>query len=428
MSRWQRKPWTAKRLGLTALAAAGVLTLVGLLIAQDQETLHIRSAVAAEEPGAFTYMAGLVGGGMAGGSTYDVFDNGDEIFPAMLAAIASARRRISFETYVYDKGEVADAFTTALLDAAGRGVHVNLVLDAVGSGSVDAALLDRFIAAGCHAFMFNRTHWYRLEELNYRTHRKILVVDGDTAFTGGVGVADHWLGHAQDEDHWRDMMVRIRGPVARLLEGAFYENFIEAGGVVTPQFDGVAVNAGDKPDSLVVRGAPSGGSNDLKRFYLLSLALARRTIDIQSPYFVVDESTLWALQDAVGRGVAIRVLMEGEFTDARPVKYASRGSYDTLLSLGIELHEYLPTMMHVKALVIDGVWSVFGSANFDNRSLELNDELNVAVMNRALAERLTRGFERDLQSARRLTLESWRARPMFDRTREQFWSFFGEIF
>ena len=243
--------------------------------------------------------------------------------------------------------------------------------------------------AGSRTAVFNEARWYRLEEVNYRTHRKLLIVDGEVAYTGGVGVADHWMGDAENEDHWRDTMVRLRGPIARLIEGAFHENFIESGGVVEPELNLEVADEPHQNDALVVKSMPSGGSSDLKRLYLLCVALARRSLDIQSPYFITDASSRWALQDAVSRGVKVRVLMEGDRTDALPVKFASRSAYEQLLEMGVELYEYQPTMMHAKVLIVDGVWSMFGSANFDNRSLELNDELNVAVLDRDLARRFT---------------------------------------
>ena len=161
---------------------------------------------------------------------------------------------------------------------------------------------------------------------------------------------------------------------------------------------------------------------------MLGIASARRTIDITSPYFVTDESTEWSLKDAVGRGVKIRILVEGDKTDAMPVKYATREAYERLLAMGIEIYEYQPTMMHTKTLVVDGAWSMFGSANFDNRSLELNDELNVAVSDRDLARRFLDDFERDLRVSSRLELSAWRQRSALEKSREKFWSYFGEIF
>jgi cardiolipin synthase A/B len=416
------------RRAFAILLVAAAVVAVLLLLAQDQVTLEVRSAVGAEEPHHQDYLASLLGAAVTRGNRYTVLTNGDQIFPALLDAINGARRRISFETYIYDTGTVADRFTGALEAAARRGVTVNVVVDSVGASSMEAAHVERLRAAGCHVAQFNSLRWYSLEEVNYRTHRKILVVDGAVAFTGGVGVADHWLGNAQDRDHWRDTQVQVMGPIVRFIEGAFYENFIEADGAEAPVLDGSPPPPGDEGASFLIRSSPTGGSNDLKRLYLLAIASARRTLDITTPYFVTDESTSWALDDAVRRGVQVRILVEGGITDAMPVKYASRAAYDRLLQRGIEIYEYQPTMMHTKVLVADGTWSMFGSANFDNRSLELNDELNVAVSSRDLARRFLDDFEQDLRVSQKLDLEAWRQRGMLHKVREQFWSWFGEIF
>jgi len=416
-----------RRAFVILLAAAGIVAML-LMLAQDQETLKVRSAIGAEDPRHSAYLAALVGTALSRGNRYDVLTNGDQIFPAMLDAIRNAKRRISFETYIYDKGEVADRFTVALEEAARRGVHVNMVVDSVGASGMKTDDIKRLEAAGCRIGSFHSLTWYNLEDVNYRTHRKILVVDGEVGFTGGAGVADHWLGHADSKEHWRDTQIRMRGPIVRLVEGAFFENFFETAGIVTPELDDPKVEADDIGHSLVLRSSPTGGSNDLKRLYLLGLASARRTIDITSPYFVTDESSEWSLKDAIDRGVKIRVLVEGDETDAMPVKYASREAYDRLLSMGIEIYEYQPTMMHTKTLVVDGAWSMFGSANFDNRSLELNDELNVAVSDRDLARRFTDDFEQDLRVSSRLDLTRWRQRSWLEKSRETFWSYFGEIF
>lgn len=416
------------RRALLILLIAAVVVALGLLLAQDQETLRIRSAVPADDPRNAAYLAALVGADQTRGNRYDVLTNGDQIFPAMLGAINAARRRISFETYIYDTGEVANQFTAALENAARRGVKVAVIVDAVGAAGMETSHVDRLIAAGCRFERFNVTSWYSLEHVNYRTHRKILVVDGEIGFTGGVGVADHWLGNAQDRDHWRDTQIRMRGPIVRLLEAAFYEDLIESGGMTTPELDDVGERLDEEGASLMVGSSPTGGANDLKRLYLLIIASARRTLDIATPYFVTDESTLWALEDAVKRGVRIRIVVEGDITDAMPVKYASRAVYDRLLSMGIELYEYQPTMMHAKVLVADGILSMFGSANFDNRSLELNEELNVAVTSRDLAARLTTDFEQDVRASNRLELAAWRQRSLLQKSRERFWSAFGEVF
>jgi cardiolipin synthase A/B len=416
------------RITLRILVVAVIVVATGLAIAQDQETLELRSAVAAEDAGAPEYLAALVAADLTAGNNYDVLVNGDQAFPAMLQAIDGARERVSFETYVYEKGEIARRFTDALERAAQRGVEVRIIVDAVGASHMERGHLEGLRAAGCRVVDFNPTHWYGLEELNYRTHRKILVVDGQIGFTGGIGVADFWLGDAQDSKHWRDTHIRMRGPIVRLLEAAFYENFIEGEMTVTPALSDAAPIESADDRSMVVRSAPAGGATDLKRLYLLSIAMARRSVEITSPYFLTDESSMWAFGDAVQRGVKVRILVESDITDQKVVKYASRHAYEALLEKGIEIYEYSPTMMHGKVVVVDGVLSIFGSANFDNRSLELNDELNVAVFSPALAARFLGDFEQDLKVSRRLELDTWRRRPRLQQVREHFWSYFGEIF
>ena len=416
------------RRALAILAVVVLIVALGLAIAQDQETLKVRSSIGAEDARAAEYLAALVCAPLSTGNTYDVLTNGDQILPAMLDAIRGAQQRISFETYVYEKGQVADQFTNALEEAARRGVQVLLVVDLIGAAGMEDSHVERLRRAGGQVLTLNQPSWYEIEEVNYRTHRKILVVDGKVGFTGGAGVADYWLGNAQDTNHWRDTQIRIRGPIVRLLEAAFYENFIEAGATMAPVLEDVSETFPTSGTSMLLRSGPTGGSNDLKRLYLFAIAAARRSIDIASPYMVIDESTQWSLQDAVQRGVKIRILAESGVTDAMPVKYASREAYEWFLSLGIDVYEYLPTMMHTKVMLIDGVWSIFGSANFDNRSLELNDEVNIAVMDRNLASRLLKDFEADLRVSQRLELETWRNRPRLEKGRELFWSYFGEVF
>jgi cardiolipin synthase len=455
----------SRRLSLLLLGAVACLAIViglGLLFAQDQRTLRLRSQVAADDPRAPAYLAALVGAEVSHGNLYEVLTDGARTFAAMIEAIDGARRRVSFETYVYENGKVAERFTEALERAAQRGVRVRVVVDAIGAARMDEAHVERLRRAGCEVVSFNPTSWQMVEEVNYRTHRKILVVDGEVGFTGGIGVADYWLGDGEDPP-WRDTHVRLRGPLVQRLEGAFYDNFLESGEVVTPELDGpppapLTIGTGadsevtgmlgtaDPPgpieatgtdgagddaaggSSMLIRSSPTGGTSDLKRLYLLAIGMARRTIDVASPYFLLDESSFWSFEDAVSRGVRVRVLVESELTDARPVKYASRAAYDRLLSHGVEIYEYQPTMMHAKVMVVDGVLSIFGSANFDNRSLELNDELSIAVAGPALGARLLADFEADLERARRIDLSTWRQRPAHERVRERFWGYFAEVF
>jgi cardiolipin synthase len=399
-----------------------------LLLAQDQEDLRVESPVEAADPGFPDYLASLIGTAAIDGNQYAVLRNGDEAYPAMLAAIAKARSRISFETYVAKDGVAGEQFVSALAAAAARGVVVRVVLDSMGA-SLSRDSQDRLTKAGVQLKWFNPVRFWTLEETNYRTHRKVLVADGEVAFIGGMGVDDQWQGHAQDKDHWRDTQFRIEGPVVRALEASFYENWLESGGRSAPALDPAPPPRPAGGRSVVLWSNPTAGASNIKLMYLLAIASARHTVEIQSPYVTLDESTLWGLTEARRRGVRIRMLTEGTVTDAMPVKHASRSEYQDLLELGVEIAEFQPTMMHSKVLVIDGIVSLIGSANFGNRSFELNDELVVAVHDKELAAALLRDFEADLQRSTVLNVATWKdQRGFVAKIQEEFWFYFSEIF
>jgi cardiolipin synthase A/B len=419
------RPWVLRGWRLALLIGIAITALV-LLLAQDQETLQVESPVAATDPRFADYVASLVGAPVEPGGEYVVLRNGDEVFPPMLDAIRSAQHRISFESFIYEDGVAGDPFTMELAGAARRGVTVRIVLDAVG-GELSDESAGKLEQAGVEIRWFNPIRPWSLEETNYRTHRKVLVVDGDVAFTGGIGLADHWLGHAQDPDHWRDTQFKVTGPTVRALEASFYENWLESGGRSVPALDPERPAQGTAR-SVVAWSNPTAGASNVKLLYLLSIAAARQRIDIESPYFILDESSRWALHQARQRGVRIRVVTDGEITDAMPVKYSSREGYQQLLDWGLEIYEYQPTMMHVKAMMVDGAWSVIGSANFDNRSFELNDELTIGVADPKLATALTNDFEADIAKSKRLDPETWRDRSLLAKSRERFWALFGELF
>ena len=401
---------------------------MGLVIAQDQETLRVRTSLATSAEAYPGYLAKLTGHPLTSGDRYTVLTNGDAAFPAMLGAIHEARHRVAFEGYIYSStSDIARQFTDAFVAAAGRGVDVRLVFDSLGA-KVSSDDIERMTKAGCHIGWYNKVRSRAIEEVNYRTHRKALIIDGEVAFVGGIGIDDQWARDTDKEQRWRDTHVKVAGPAATDIEAAFNENWIETGGVVEPDVVPHDPNPRGPASSIVIWSSPEGGTNALKLAYLLSLAAARQSIDIQSPYLITDASTEWSLTDARRRGVRVRMLVEGDVTDAKPVKFASRAQYGQLMQQGIEIYEYQPAMMHTKAVIVDGTLSIVGSANFDNRSFELNDELNVEVFDRTVAERLRGDFERDLGKSRRLDLQSWRSRPLHIRAREKIWSLFGEIF
>jgi cardiolipin synthase len=412
-------PW---RVGIGVAIFAGLL-----LLAQDQDTLRVESPVDAADPRFADYVASLVGAAVEPGDAYIVLRNG-EAFPPMLEAVKQSKQRVNFETYVFKDETIGEQFLQALEQAAQRGVAVRMILDPIGSVLSDANE-QRLKNAGVHLSWFNPLRFWALEETNYRTHRKTLVVDGEVAFTGGMGIADQWLGQAQDPEHWRDTQFQITGPAVRALEASFYENWIESGGRSAPALDPELPSRATGARSVVLWSNPTAGASNVKLLYLLAIGAARKTLDIQSPYITLDESTRWSLAEARKRGVRVRMLSEGEITDAMPVKHASRFGYQELLDQGIEIYEYQPTMMHTKAVMVDGAFSIIGSANFGNRSFELNDELTVAVFDPELAAALIGDFEQDMAKSIKLDAATWKdQRSMFGKLQERWWSIFGEVF
>ena len=366
-------------------------------------------------------MSVMLGPAIVGGNQVVALQNGDEIFPAMLKAIRAAQATITFETYIYWSGDIGKELAEALAERAKAGVKVSVLLDWVGSIKMDEALIQTMKDAGAHVERYRPLHWYNLGRMNNRTHRKLLVVDGRVAFTGGVGVAEQWTGHAQDPEHWRDMHFQVEGPVVAQFQAAFNDNWIKATGEV---LNGAAYfppsrKAGDMDAHMFVS-SPAGGSESMHLMYLMGIAAAERSIDLQASYFVPDELIHKALIAARQRGVKIRILVPGEHIDSDTVRLASKAEWGPLLQAGIEIHEYLPTMMHNKLLIIDQLMVSVGSTNFDVRSFRLNDEASLNVYDRDFAQRMTRVFDEDLKHTKRYTFEVWEKRPLKEKLIERF--------
>lgn len=364
-------------------------------------------------------MGVMLGPGITQGNEVVAYNNGDEIFPPMIEAIAGAQHTINFETYIYWSGEVGQQFAQALAERARAGVKVNVIIDWVGGLKMDNDLVKTMEDAGVRVRMYRPLHWYNLGRLNNRTHRKLLIVDGRVGFTGGVGIADVWSGHAQDPEHWRDMHFRARGPVVAQIQAAFNDNWIKATGEV---LNGEAYfppleRVGDMDAHLFIS-SPAGGSESMHLMYLLAIAAANRTLDVHASYFVPDELTQRALKAALGRGVRVRVLVPGKHIDSDTVRIASKRLWGELLEAGAEIYEYAPTMMHVKSLIVDGYMVSVGSTNFDVRSFQLNDEASMNVYDATFAQHMTAVFEQDIAQAKRYDYAMWKARPFKEKVME----------
>ena len=407
-----------------ALFAVSFTIVAGLVVLNLQQgEKHVEQTVArlydAKDDQFARAMGVLLGPAILEGNRVDVLVNGDEIFPAMLSAIRSAEKSISFESYIYWSGSIGREFANALSERSRAGVKVHVLLDWLGSSKLDSAQLALMEKAGVDIRRFHPPAWYRLNRMNNRTHRKVLVVDGKVGFTGGVGIADEWSGHAQDPDHWRDTHFRAEGPVVAQMQAVFMDNWIKVTGEVLHGADyfppltkhGVAA-------AQMFSSSPEGGSESMHLMYLLAITAATKSIHLSSAYFVPDDLTLKALVAAAKRGVRVRIVTPGEYMDAEIVRRASRASWGELLKAGVEIFEYAPTMYHCKVLVVDGLWLSVGSTNFDSRSFSLNDEANLNIFEATFAARQIAIFEQDVTQSKSITYVEWQQRPLVEKLLE----------
>lgn len=362
------------------------------------------------------------------GNSIEALNNGDEIFPAMLASIREATETIDFETFVFWKGDIATDFVNALSEAAKRGVAVRVLLDAVGcipmSGDDRATLVD----SGAEVIFFRPVTRWRFWEINHRTHRKILVCD-DHAYTGGVGIAQEWVGNATRPEQWRETHFRLRGPAVNLLRGAFLEHWIEGVEFTDPSKLEAALTPAPPvetgpagPGSALVQVITSGpgvGWTEVEKVLHSLVANAQSSIRITTAYFVPDDSLVALLCSAAERGVDVEILHPGKYTDHRACQLAGEDVYATLLASGTRIYRYQPTMLHSKTITVDSVVSLIGSANFNHRSLRKDDEICLTVIDSTLAACLNADFEADRAMAREVdTSERWSRRSVPQRIGE----------
>ena len=360
------------------------------------------------------------------GNRIEVLLNGDETFPVMLREIRGAKSTITFAQYLYEDGSIARELAQAFAERCRAGVEADILLDRHGSGKVPSDIIATMKDAGCHVEYFRRVEAdgiifpWKLLRYNYRSHRRVLVIDGQIGFTGGYGISEAWTGNGRMPEHWRDTNARIEGPVVRFLQAAFAESWLETTGIAIGgdgYFPRVELS-GNLP-AQVVKSSPTGGSFQNYMLFLLSINSAKKSILITNPYFIPDDVMTEALVKAATRGVRVVVLLPGEI-DSQLTYSTSRSHYGPLLLGGVQVFEYKASLMHAKTIVVDGVWSTIGSTNFDNRSFALNQEINLTVYDSGIAHRLEEIFHEDLKYSQQITYEQWRSRSIFERFVEFF--------
>jgi cardiolipin synthase len=408
---------------ITAAALGAISTL--LIVNLIPETRLVRRVIphefASSDARFLRSMGAFSNGAISNGNAVQTLVNGDEIFPSMLTAISAARSTINFETYIYWSGKVGYDFARALAAKSREGIEVRVLIDWVGSLPFDEELIRVMTSAGVEFVRFRPVHWYTLDRVNNRTHRKLLIVDGSVAFTGGVGIADKWLGDARNVDEWRDTHYHITGPVVAAFQAAFAENWLEATGetLLGDEFYPPLEASGDLQAQLVVSSQPNGSEN-MELMFLTAIASAQNHIRIGMAYFVPDDTALKQLVEARERGVEVVVIVPNHLTDVPIVRKGSRHFWGELLRAGVRIYEFQPTMYHPKILIVDDVWTSFGSTNFDERSLRLNDEASLNVYGARFTSTQIDIFEADLERAREISLAEWEARPLSEKVTDWF--------
>jgi cardiolipin synthase len=409
-------------LGIIALILLAAYTLAGVFGPSPQYDITCRDQLPANDSDRFlSIVESLADAPINRTGRFQVFTNGPSFYPAELDAIHSAQHSVSLEAYIFQRSEIGKLYLDALTERARAGVHVNVLLDAFGSAGVAKGFFSTLLEAGGKLAFYNSPTWYRLLQLDNRTHRELLIVDGRVGFIGGAGIADQWFKGVGKNPVWRDTMLRVEGDAVTNLQATFAENWLPATGellVGDPWFP--ALHCPDATAALVVNSTPTiGGSTRARVLFQLLLASAQHSISITTPYFLPDKSLTRELCRAIEeRHVKIRILVPGHKSDHMLTRSTSRGGYGPLLKSGAEVYEYQPAMIHAKVLVVDELWTVVGSTNFDNRSFGLNDEVNLAVRDASLAQRMESDLAHDLAESRRVTLDEWRHRPITERAPE----------
>lgn len=405
--------WLDVMLGM--VGASALLIVVVLWSIRIAVRYKVDDTGTMDDPGFVVTLEALTNSPSAHVTAIALYGEVEAIYTAMLEAIASARTSLTFETYLFWPGPLADRFGAALAARARAGVEVKVLLDADGSRPLPRAFIQALTDAGCEVRFFRPFVWYQPIQYNHRTHRKIMVVDGEVAFTGGIGVADMWLGPPA----WLETMVRVEGDVVGLLQGAFFQNWVIAGGALSlgpryfpPRPDPETIaKAPQSRHAMVTTSSPVWGDSAMRLLYYTAIGAAQRRIWLVSPYFLPNWDTTAALAAAAARGVDVKLLLVGPENDKLLPYMASRRLYGQLLAAGVRIYEYAPAMMHAKAMIVDDRWTTVGSTNFDPRSFFLNSELNISVDDQAFAAETAAFFEKALVESVEVTYEAWRARP-----------------
>jgi cardiolipin synthase len=417
---WTTRGTTYVRMPLIAFIG-GLLALITLTIlfwaVKREPDTKLRVKQAGEFRALLPSIAGLTNSALESGNSVQLLENGVGFVPPVLRDIAAARESVHVESFIWEDGAIARQLAALLVQKAHQGVEVRVLVDGSGGRGLKGEVQEMLEKAGITVAHFHPLRVSNLGRMNNRDHRKLMIIDGRIGYIGGYCIADEWTGNAQDKKHYRDTGLRITGPVVNRLQAAFCENWIEETGEIP---------AGDKyfpkiaptgpTTAHLAYTSPDGSVSSVQILYYLAIKAAKHEILIQNPYLLPDDAAIAALEEAVDRGVDVRIMVPSDdATDNPLVQHASHHHFGTLLKRGVKVFEYRKTLLHQKLIVIDGVWSCVGSTNFDDRSFQLNDEVSIGVLDPALAAQLRTAFDSDLRYARQRQFQEWSERSLWHK-------------
>lgn len=414
---------------LILIATVGILGLLPYGSSARMLRDPIVSAVWMDDPVFRDFAGPLLGAEFLPGNTVVPLPNGREIFPAMLAAIGAAQKSITIESYIWASGTVSDQFSAALIERGRQGVKIHALVDGAGNLKLKLADIDRMKAAGVEFVVYGREHWHPLKlNLNHRSHRKLLIVDGTVGFTGGVCIDDTWLGDGDSPGFWRETQARITGPAVRQMQAVFATNWLQSTSrlLTGPDYFPENPPTGRARTHCFMSG-PGEHPENARLSCLLAIAAARKSIQLSHAYFVPDDLAIEMLLAARQRGVKIDVIVPLK-NDSRFGRAAARSRWGRLLEAGVRFHSYRPSLYHCKVMIVDDIFVTLGSVNFDNRSFSINDEVNINVIDRATARDFQKSFTSDLAKSTPLTPEEFRARPAYVKVADHFCGLFRALF
>ena len=418
----------------TIIAATLLFALIGFLhVTRGTAVRHVRGvgtdagAIAVGEPQFPLSVTLLTGAWMAPGNRVDVALNGDGTYERLWADLRSARQSITLQLYYGNPGRMVDTLRQILIERAAAGVRVFVLYDAFGTIDIPPGHAAALRAAGVLVEPFRPIRLSTLHLAQHRSHVRGIVIDGEVGWTGGFGIDDKWFGDGRTGGSWRETNVRFAGPAVRQLQAAFAAAWVEATGVLVTGRAPLAEHANGVAAAGLLYTAPTLGSTAAERFYALSIAAARHTLYITNSYFAPDRNFIGLLTAAARRGVDVRLLTAGPRTDVRTVRLAGRASYETLLAAGVRVFEWQPTTLHAKTFVVDGQWVTIGSMNFDNRSLALNDEATLMVLDQQVGQQMDAIFLEDLRYSEEIVWDRFRQRPWLQRIAEKGATFFTRL-